>query len=91
MIGSKSLLIAVVSCGLGAGTLQIVHAATAAAPAIQKLDDDSYPHMRQALHDLRVAKDSLQNAETRFHGHREKAIDLTNQAIGECETALSEG
>lgn len=95
MIGSKSLLLALISCGLGAGTLQIVHAASAAAPAgvpaIQKLDNDEYPHMQQALHDLRVAKDSLLNAEPKFHGHREKAIDLVNQAIQECETGLAEG
>jgi hypothetical protein len=95
MIGSKSLVIALISCGLGAGTLQIVHAASAPAPAgvpaIQKLDDDSYPRMRQALHDLRTAKDSLLNAEPRFHGHRDKAIDHVNQAIQECEDALAEG
>jgi|HubBroStandDraft_6_1064221.scaffolds.fasta_scaffold2193966_1 hypothetical protein len=91
MIGSKTLLTALISCGLGAGTLQIVHAATAAAPSVQKLDDDSYPHMRQALHDLHVAKDSLQDAEPRFHGHRDKAIDHVNQAIQQCEDALAEG
>jgi hypothetical protein len=94
MIGSKSLLIAVISCGLGAGTLQIVHAATTAAtsvkPSVQKLDDD-YPNMRRALRDLHVAKDSLLNAEPRFHGHRDKAIDHVNQAIQECEDALAEG
>jgi len=95
MTGSKSLLLALISCGLGAGTLQFVHAASAAAPAgtpaVQKLDDDDYPHMRHALHDLRTAKDSLLNAEPRFHGHRDKAIDHVNQAIQECEDALSEG
>ena len=94
MTGSKSLLVAIISCGLGAGTMSMVHAASPAAPAVapsvQKLDDD-YPNMRAALHDLRVAKDALLNAEPRFHGHRDRAIDHVNQAIQECEDALSEG
>ena len=81
MIGSKSLLVAVISGGLGMGTLQMVHAANAGgpsgAPSIQKLDEDTYPHMRRALHDLRAAKESLLNAEPKFHGHRDKAIDRT--------------
>jgi hypothetical protein len=92
MIGSKSLLVALISCGLGAGTMQIVHAASLArTPAAQKLDDDKYPHMRQALHDLKVAKESLRTAEEIFHGHREKAMVHVDQAIQECEDALAEG
>jgi hypothetical protein len=93
MSGSKSILVALISCGLGAGTLQMVHAANSAGPgsgaSVQKLDD--YPNMRQALHDLRTAKESLRNAEPRFHGHRDKALDHVNQAIQECEDALAEG
>jgi hypothetical protein len=90
MIRSKTLLTALLSCGLGAGTMQLFHATTAAgAPAVQKMDD--YPLMRQALHDLHTAKDSLRDAEPRFHGHRDKAINFVDQAIQECETALAEG
>lgn len=95
MIGSKSLIVALVSGGLGAATLQVVHAANADRPAavssVQKLDDDSYPHMRRALHDLHTAKDSLQDAEPRFKGHRDKAIEHVNEAIQQCENALAEG
>ena len=66
--------------------------ASAVAPAVQKLDDDKYPHMRQALHDLKVAKDSLQDCGTEiFHGHREKAMVHVDQAIQECEDGLAEG
>ncbi|HEX4055036.1 MAG TPA: hypothetical protein VHX86_12290 [Tepidisphaeraceae bacterium] len=95
MIGSKSLIVALVSGGLGAAGLQIVHAANAVRPAgmpsVQKLDDDSYPHMRRALRDLHTAKDSLKDAEPRFKGHRDKAIEHVNEAIQQCEDALAEG
>jgi hypothetical protein len=89
------MLVALISGGLGAGALQVVHAAAAVPPvggrSMQKLDDDSYPHMRQALRDLRTARDSLENAEPRFHGHRDKAIEHVDAAIQQCEDALSEG
>ncbi|MGD0541954.1 MAG: hypothetical protein ABSB33_10585 [Tepidisphaeraceae bacterium] len=95
MIGSKSLLVALMSAGLGAATLQVVHAANAVRPAglpsVQQLDDDRYPHMRRALHDLRAARESLQDAEPRFHGHRDKAIEHVDQAIQQCLDALAEG
>jgi hypothetical protein len=74
--------------------LQIVHAANSAgpagAPSVQKLDEN-YPNMRKALHDLHAARDSLENAEPRFKGHRDKAIDHVDQAIKQCEDALAEG
>jgi ribosome recycling factor len=84
--------VALISAGLGAATLQVVHAATSPAyPSVRQLDDDQYPHMRRALHDLHAARDSLQEAEPRFKGHRDKAIEHVDQAIQQCETALSEG
>jgi ABC-type sugar transport system substrate-binding protein len=92
MIGSRSLLVALISAGFGAAALQVVHAATPAAhPSVQKLDDDQYPHMRRALHDLRAARDTLQEAEPRFKGHRDKAIEHVDQAIQQCVDALAEG
>ncbi len=92
MIGSRSLVVGLISAGFGAAALQVVHAATPAAnPSVQKLDDERFPHMRHALRDLHAARDSLQNAEDRFKGHREKAIERVDQAIHECEDALAEG
>jgi hypothetical protein len=91
MIRSKSLLIALVSAGLGAGTLQVVHASGSGTPSVQKLDDDNYPHMRKALHDLHQARESLNDAEPIFKGHRDKAIDHVDQAIHQCEDALNGG
>ena len=91
MIRSKSLLIALISAGLGAGTLQIVHAAGPATPSARQLDDDNYPHMRKALHDLHAARDSLSNAEPIFKGHRDKALDHVDQAIQQCTDALNGG
>ena len=58
--------------------------AAAAVPAVQKLDDDQYPHMHKALEDLRAARHSLENAEPRFKGHRDKAIEHVDKAIKEC-------
>lgn len=43
------------------------------------------------MHDLRAARESLQDAEPRFKGHRDKAIERVDQAIHECEVALAEG
>ncbi|HEY1922555.1 MAG TPA: hypothetical protein VGG44_07290 [Tepidisphaeraceae bacterium] len=95
MIGSRSLAVALISAGFGAAALQVVHAATPVQPAgntsVQKLDDDRYPHMRHALRDLHTARETLLEAEPRFKGHRDKAIEHVDQAIQECEDALAEG
>jgi len=91
MIGTKSLVVALISSGLTAGAMQMVHASTAAAaPTVQRMDDD-YPNIRAGLHHLREAKDSLLNAEPKFKGHRDKALGDVDDAIHECETALAEG
>jgi hypothetical protein len=90
MIRSKSLLVALVSAGLGAATLQIVHAAEASTPSAQRLDEQ-YPHMHRALHDLRAARETLQDAEPVFKGHRDKALEHVDQAIQQCIDALNEG
>ena len=92
MIRSKSLLVALISAGIGAGTIQIVQtAAQAGTPSVRRMDDDNYPHMRKALHDLRAARDSLSDAEPIFKGHRDKAIDHVDQAIQQCQDALNGG
>jgi hypothetical protein len=92
MIRANSLFVAIISAGLAAGTMQMVHAASSpATPAAQKMDDDHYPHMHEALRDLRAAKDALKDADPRFRGHRDKAMDATDSAIHECEQALAEG
>jgi hypothetical protein len=93
MIGSKTLLVALLSAGVGAATLQAVHAASPIAPIgvspAQNMDD--YPHMQRALDDLHQAKKSLLEAEPKFKGHRDRAIDHVDAAIKECEDALAEG
>jgi len=94
MISTKSLLIALVSGGIGVAGLQVVHAANPAqagvTPAVQKMDDQ-YPHMHKALEDLRAARHSLEDAEPHFQGHRDKAIEHVDQAIKQCQDALNEG
>lgn len=93
MVRSKSLLALLVAGGLGAGTLQAVHATTSmrpGQPSVRQLDEP-YPHMRKAMEDLKAARHSLDDAEPRFKGHRDKAIDHVDQAIKECQDALDEG
>ena len=46
------------------------------------------PHMRNALGDLRAARSELQVAERNKGGHRERAIDLVDQAIGEVHAGM---
>ncbi|HVM82738.1 MAG TPA: hypothetical protein VMW18_02530 [Candidatus Binatia bacterium] len=49
------------------------------------------PHMQNALHALRNAKGELEVALADKAGHRVKAIDLVNQAIGEVEVGIAAG
>jgi hypothetical protein len=49
------------------------------------------PHMQIALDHLRAAKTELQVAERDKAGHREKAVDLVNRAIGQVEAGIAAG
>ncbi|HEX3818406.1 MAG TPA: hypothetical protein VHW03_08965 [Chthoniobacterales bacterium] len=46
------------------------------------------PRMKEALHHLREARASLQRAERNKGGHREKALQLIDQAIAEIEAGI---
>ena len=50
-----------------------------------------YPEMQKALTDLQDAQSALSTARKDFHGHRAKALDLTNQAIGEVQAGITAG
>jgi len=47
------------------------------------------PHMQSALLHLRQAKDSLQKATADKGGHRQKAIELVNEAISHVEMGIA--
>ncbi len=49
------------------------------------------PRMQNALNDLRSARSELQQASRNKGGHREHAIDLINQAIGEVHAGIAAG
>jgi hypothetical protein len=49
---------------------------------------ERHPEIRAAMKHLEMAKDNLQKGSHDFGGHREKALDLTNQALEECKQAL---
>lgn len=75
----------------------------AAAPLAQAQDQSSPPshagqpvkkherhaEMRRALHALENAKRDLDKAAHDFQGHRAKALELTDQAIGEVKAGLA--
>jgi hypothetical protein len=50
---------------------------------------EKHPELIKALRQLNAAKTSLQSAKRDFDGHREKAVDLTSQAIKEVELAIA--
>jgi hypothetical protein len=47
------------------------------------------PHLQAALHHLRAAKGELEVAEHNTGGHRVKALNLVNEAIGEVEAGMA--
>ena len=71
---------------LGAGAGYSLHAQTPPAPLAGH--GPRHPEIRRALKALNNAETDLQKAEHDFAGHREKALDMTQQAIKECQAAL---
>jgi hypothetical protein len=49
---------------------------------------EKQPHMQHALHALENAKAQLEKAEHDKGGHRVKAIELINHAIGEVKAGI---
>jgi hypothetical protein len=50
---------------------------------------ERHPEIRKAMHALMNAQNALQHASHDFGGHREKALDYTQQALKECQAALA--
>lgn len=73
---------AVLICAL---TLTLFHVALAKpAPALP----DKHPDYHQAVDALRDARKHLEKAEADGYGHRDRAMQLIDQAIGECNEAV---
>jgi hypothetical protein len=72
---------------LTAGFLTVV----ALAAFTPSLFADDQPHMKAALEALQRAKQELQAAEHDKEGHREKALQLTNQAINQTRMGIHAG
>ena len=62
----------------------------AALGTVQTAEADQ-PHMRSALQSLRNAQGQLSIATHNKSGHRENALNLVNQAIGEVEAGIAAG
>jgi len=52
---------------------------------------EEHPEIREAIHHLEQAKQSLEHAAHDFGGHRSKALEHVNQALAECNEALHFG
>jgi hypothetical protein len=59
-----------------------------ASAALPQERGERHPAIRQAIHHLEMAKESLEKAEHGFGGHRARAIEHVNQALEECHKAL---
>ena len=69
-------------------------AAAAAAPSPMPAASpipQRHPRIEAAMHHLEEAKRELEAAPAEFHGHRARAIEHVNQALGECHRALEVG
>jgi hypothetical protein len=73
-IVSSSALALILACG---GGEVVVHNAGA-----------GQPHMEAALDHLQQARVSLDRAEPNKGGHRERAIELVDQAVGEVNAGI---
>lgn len=60
----------------------------AGSTAVQLAAADPQPKMEDALTDLRAAARKLENASRDKGGHREKALELTRDAIKETEAGI---
>jgi len=69
---------------MGAGAGYSLHAQTPT-----QFGAEPHPEIRKAMRALNNAQGFLQHADHDFKGHREKALDLTQQAIKECQAALA--
>jgi len=66
--------------------VQVAQAPQPAEPA--QRGQERHPELRRAMRALINARNALQQGATDFQGHRVKALELTNQAIQEVQTAL---
>ena len=55
---------------------------------VQGTRPERHPELRRALKALNRAKTDLSNAAHDYAGHRERALDLTQQAIAEVHAAI---
>jgi hypothetical protein len=69
--------------------LGVVMASALAGAAIGGAAVAGQPHMMNALNDLQAARSQLAAAEDNKGGHRDNAIQLVDQAIGEVNAGIA--
>lgn len=73
---------------LRSATLALTFAAGLATAGLVQSALADQPNMQRALEALRTARAFLQQAEPNKGGHRERAIDFVDRAIGETEAGI---
>jgi hypothetical protein len=88
----KKMMCAILTAGALTFAMSLPAAAQTAAPTaklkrVQK--KEMHPQIHAAIEHLREAKSNLEHAAHDFGGHRAKALEHVNEALAECERALS--
>ena len=76
--------------GLGVMGFGAVSASAQAPVPVQMGHRERHPDIRIALRALMRARAALSHGAHDFSGHREQALDLTNQAIAQAQQALQD-
>jgi hypothetical protein len=86
-------LVALIGSGAAFGVMAQPPGGTPTSPPAgkhgQRGGKEKHPEMRRALRALQNAKSALQAGAHDLAGHRDKALDLTNQAIKEVQAAIA--
>src|SRR5258708_6396297 len=85
---------AIAACVIGLGGLAASAAlhpvsAQVTRPGVRQRPAVRHPRIQAALRHLQEAQSELQNATDNYGGHRDAALNLTQQAIAQCETVLA--
>ena len=83
----KNTMIALGSLALLLGT-GVTFTAQAQTPTPARMKRERHPEIMRALKTLMRARADMRKANNDFGGHKEKAIDLTDQAINQLKAAL---
>jgi hypothetical protein len=89
LAAAASVLLGTAAFSIKAQTPAPVPAPTPSPAPGKHAKGERHPEIRKAMHALMNAQNALEHADHDFAGHREKALDYTQQALKECQAALA--